>query len=111
MKRARMRYSFNMASPDKRAPEPVPHDFIDAEISITGLKGPADEQALSSTLSGLDGIQKLSISEGKVAVEYDPVRITKAELSEAISRAGFRVAGVESGSASSITDALHGEER
>lgn len=100
-----------MPSSEAPAPDPVPHDFIDAEISVAGLKTPADEQALSAALSGLEGIQTLSISGGKVAVEYDPVRITKAQFSDIISRAGFRVAEVESGLASSITDALHQEER
>jgi hypothetical protein len=58
-------------------------------------------------LSGLDGIVNLRISSGNVAVEYDPVRITKAQLSEAINRAGFRVTELESGLASPISDALH----
>ena len=96
-----------MASPEMPAPNQLPHEFIDAEISITGLETPADEQALHSALSGLDGIQTLHISRGKVAVEYDPMQVTKAQLSEVISRAGFRVAEVESRPASSIADALH----
>ena len=99
-----------MPSPEAPAPDPVPHDFIDAEISVAGLETPADEQGLNSALSGLEGIQTLTISGGKVAVEYDPVRITKAQLSEVIGRAGFRVVEVESGPASSIADALHKEE-
>ena len=99
-----------MASAEVPTPDSVPHEYIDAEISVAGLETPADEQALSSALSGLDGIQTLNISRGKVAVEYDPIRITKAQLSEVISRAGFHVAEVESGPASSIADALHKEE-
>jgi copper chaperone CopZ len=99
-----------MPSPEAPSSDPVPHDFIDAEISVAGLKTPADEQALNSALSELDGIQTLNISGGKIAVEYDPLRITKAQLSEVIGRAGFRVAEVESGPASSIADALHKEE-
>ena len=98
-----------MAPSDTPAPDPVPHEFIDAEMSVAGLETPADEQTLSSALSRLDGIQSLHISRGKVAVEYDPIRITKAQLSEVISRAGFRVAEAESGPASSIADALHNE--
>ena len=100
-----------MASSDTPAPDQVPHEFIDAEFAVAGLETPADEQTLSSAVSGLDGIQSLNISRGKVAVEYDPIRITKAQLSEVISRAGFRVADVESGPASSIADALHNEKQ
>ena len=95
--------------PNAPVPAPVPHDFIDAEISVAGLETPADEQALSSALSGLDGVEKLRISRGKVAVEYDPLRVTKAKLGEAVRGAGFRVVGVESGLASPISDALHEE--
>jgi len=94
---------------DVPAPSPVPHDYIDAEFSVPGLKTPADEQKLNSILSGLDGIENLRISSGKVAVEYDPLRITKAQLSEAIGNAGFPVEEVESGLASPISDALHEE--
>ena len=100
----------DMASPDVPASDPAPHDFIDAEITVAGLDSPADEQALNSALSGLEGIQTLSISGGKVAVEYDPVRITKARIGEVIGRAGFRVAEVESAAASPLGDALQKEE-
>ena len=96
-------------STDAPVPDSLPHDFIDAEISVAGLETPADEQMLTSALSGLDGIDNLRISTGKVAVEYDPVRITKARLSEAITAVGFRVVEVESGLASPISDALHDE--
>jgi hypothetical protein len=66
-------------SPD--APDTVAtrHEFIDAEIAVSGLETPADDQALGSALSGLDDLQRLSIAGGKIVVEYDPVRITKAE--------------------------------
>jgi copper chaperone CopZ len=91
---------------DAPTPDPVPHDFIDAEFSVAGLNGPADEQTLSAALNALDGIESRSISGGKVAIEYDPVQITKAQLTAAITNAGFRVGDVESGPASSIGDAL-----
>jgi hypothetical protein len=100
-----------MASPHPPVPDPVPHEFIDAEFSVAGLETPADEQMLSSALSGQEGIQSLNIARGKVTVEYDPMRVTKAQLGEVISRAGFRVAEVESGPASAIADALHNEKQ
>jgi copper chaperone CopZ len=96
-------------SSDLPDPGTVPHNFVDAEISVAGLETPADEQALNSVLSGLDGIKNLNISVGNVAVEYDPVRITKRQISEAIKGAGFDVREVESGLASPISDALHKE--
>jgi copper chaperone CopZ len=94
---------------DTPSPAPAPHDFVDAEFSIAGMKTPSDEQALSSALSGLDGIVNLRISSGLVAVEYDPLLVTKVKLCEAITGAGYRVEEVESGLASPISDALHEE--
>lgn len=93
--------------PDSTGPSSVPHEYVDAEISVAGLETPADEQALNAALNELDGIENLRISPGKVAVEYDPLLITKIKIGEAISKAGFRVVEVESGLASPISDALH----
>ena len=97
-------------SPDASAPDPVPHEYVDAAISVAGLETPAHEQALHDALSQFDGIRKLTISQGNIAVEYDPLRVTKARISEAIRAAGFQVNEVESGLASPITDALHEDE-
>jgi len=96
-----------MAPSDAPAPDSIPHEYIDAEIAVAGLDSPADEQALDAALRGLEGIQSLSISGGKISVEYDPVEITKAQLGEAIARAGYRVEEVESAPASAISDAFH----
>jgi copper chaperone CopZ len=93
------------------SPDQTPHEYIDAEISIPDLKTAADEKVLNSALSGLDGIISLRVSEGNIAVEYDPIRITKAEIGEIISKAGFRVAGVETGLASPFSDALYDESK
>lgn len=93
--------------PDSTASGSVPHEFVDAEISVAGLETPADEQTLNAALNELDGIENLRISPGKVAVEYDPLLITKIKIGEVISKAGFRVVEVESGLASPISDALH----
>src|SRR5437762_4072613 len=99
-----------MSAPDSAAESSVPHEFIDAEISVEGLRTPADENVLNSALSGLEGIQRLAVSHGTVSVEYEPVLITKAQLGERIERAGYHVTGVESGSASPMTDALHHDQ-
>jgi copper chaperone CopZ len=86
----------------------IPHEYIDAEISVTGLNGPADEKTLTDALGKLQGVQDVSLSNGKVLLEYEPVQITKAEIEKAIVQAGFQVSEVETGQASAITDALHG---
>ena len=92
------------------ADDSIPHEYIDAEISVAGIDGPADERTLGEALGKLEGIRDFSLSEGKLDLEYEPVLVTKAEIEEAIARAGFRVAEVETGQASAITDALHGDE-
>jgi hypothetical protein len=93
--------------PGEPAPDPTPHEFIDAEMAVDGIETPADEKALTAALNVLSGIRNLTIAGGKVSVEYDPVEITKAHLREVITRSGYRVVDVESGPASTLTDALH----
>src|SRR5687768_141189 len=85
----------------------VPVNFIDAELSVAGLDNPGAQQQLTEVLTGVEGLQNFSIKGGALSVEYDPIQVTKAELSEVITRAGFEIIDVETGSASSITDALH----
>ena len=98
-----------MPDPDSDAASSVPHDFIDAEISVEGLVTAGDEQALTAALNGLPGIRDFSISHGKIAMEYEPVRVTHIEIGEAIARAGFRIGKLETTSASPVGDALHGD--
>jgi copper chaperone CopZ len=95
-----------MSDADASSADPL-HEWIDVEMTIAGLSSPADEQALSKAVGELPGIKTFTVSAGKLAVEYEPVTITKARIHEAIERAGFRIADEESGSASPIADALH----
>ena len=88
-------------------PEESPHDFIEAELAVEGLAAPADEVALNAALSACAGVLRLTVAAGKVAVEYDPVQVSEAELAAAIARAGYRVTAVEGISAEPINDALH----
>jgi copper chaperone CopZ len=82
-------------------------DFVDAEFTIEGLTDPTKQKALNDALSGLAGVKTFELSHDKVAAEYDPTRITKAQLTEAITRVGFRVAEIESAAASPLADVLH----
>jgi copper chaperone CopZ len=99
-----------MKPPDASPPDSTPHELIDAEMVVDGIKTPADEKALSTALSSLAGIRDLTIAEGKVSVEYDPVEVSKARLTEVITRSGYRVVDVESAPASALSDALHPEK-
>ena len=100
----------NLQQAGMKPPEDsTPHEFIDAEIVVDGIETPADETALSTALSGLAGIRNLTIAGGKVSVEYDPIEVTKARLTEVITRSGYRIVDVESAPASALSDALHPE--
>jgi hypothetical protein len=88
-------------------PDAALHEFIDAEISVEGLKSPGDEQTLLSALTGQEGVKRAELSGRKLLVEYEPVRIVKARILELVTAAGFRVIEVESAQASPVIDALH----
>ena len=81
-----------------------PIELVDAEFHLGGLNTPADEQAVSSLLNGMEGVRSLTISEGKVFAEYDPLSVTKAEMSEALEKAGYQIMEVECGRASPISN-------
>ncbi len=92
---------------DDSTPGSLPHDFIDAEIIVLGLDKPTDEQALTTALNALPGIQSYTLSGGRIDVEYNPMQITQADLREAVIRAGYQVGHTETAAASPLTDALH----
>jgi copper chaperone CopZ len=85
------------------------HEYIDAKAAIDGLETPGQEKTLHTALEDLPGVQWVSITSGEVAVRYEPVRITKAQLIQAIQGAGFGVAEFESAPASPLTDAFVGK--
>jgi hypothetical protein len=68
-----------------------------------------EEQKLLQAFSGREGIRSMTVSGGKVMVEYEPVLIHKTQIVAAIVAAGFRVAGVESAPASPIVEAIFEE--
>ena len=96
-----------MTPPDEPAADSAPHEFIDVELAIEGMQTPVDDQALHAMLSKVEGLRNLTVSRGHVAVEYEPVRITEAQLAAKIAELGFHVTSFEIGPASAIADALH----
>jgi copper chaperone CopZ len=81
------------------------HEFVDAEIDVQGLDDPVKEKALSAALGKIAGVQSVRISADRVAITYEPVSVTKAELIEVIGREGLQVGEVETGLASPVADA------
>jgi len=91
-------------TPPDAAKDSALHEYIDAEVAVDALETPGQEKALYAALQRLPGVENMSIADGKVALRYEPVRITKAKLIQAIQGAGFRTNEVELGSASPLTD-------
>jgi len=85
------------------------HEYIEAQATVGDLETPGQAKTLHAALEQLSGIESVSIAGGKVAVHDEPVRITTAQLIEAIQGAGFRIAEVESVPASPLTDAFAGK--
>lgn len=82
-------------------------ELVDAALVVEGLNSPQDERALTDLLTKAEGIHDFSFANGKVLVEYDPVRINQRRLAAAIEQAGYCVGEVETSIASPIGDALH----
>lgn len=68
---------------------------LDLELTLEGANTAADHQKLQDTLSGVPGVDSVSFSEGKVAIQYEPEEVTKARLSELLAGAGFRISGAD----------------
>ena len=68
---------------------------MDLEISIEGLKSAADRPKLESAMTDVPGIAAVNLAENKLAIRYDPERITAAEISDLVRQAGFQVAAAE----------------
>ena len=81
---------------------------VDTEILLEGVKSPVDHQKLETALAAAQGIESVSFLENKLAIRYDPERVTKARMEELIREAGFQISNVESASASPSIDPQSG---
>jgi hypothetical protein len=80
--------------------------FVDAEIAIEGHRSPSDEQRIRSLLSSM-GVEDVAQYGGLVVLRYDPLKVTKAQIRDALTAAGFHVAWMTAAPADPVTDALH----
>jgi hypothetical protein len=70
--------------------------LLDLELTVADANSPADHQKLQAALVDVPGVNSVSFPEGKIAIQYDPQKITKARLTELIGSAGFSVSGSDS---------------
>ena len=87
------------------------HEYVDAEFTVVDLQSPNKEKALQDILKPLPGLESLSISHGKVMVHYEPVRLSRKQIEEAIQRGGFQISETEAAAASPLTEALTKENK
>jgi len=73
---------------------------MDTVIQLKNLRTDADQPKLQTALAALAGVESVDFAEHSVSVRYDPEKVSKAKLCEAIARAGFHVAEAESAPAS-----------
>jgi hypothetical protein len=90
---------------DPPSDDNIPHEYVDVEIEALGVGNPTKESALRSELESLPGIVDMSVLNGRLAITYDPLFVTGAELLDAVKNAGFQIKLTETAAASPTTDA------
>ncbi len=65
-----------------------------AQIAVSGMSCPACADKIQTMLEKLEGVStaKVSVTEGRAHVEYDPTLITVAAMESEISKLGFGTA-------------------
>ena len=87
------------------------HEYVDAEFNVAGLESPGQEKALQDALKTMRGLESFSISHGKVMVHYEPVRLSRKQLEEAIQLAGFQISESDAMASSPLTEAFTEENK
>jgi copper chaperone len=64
-------------------------------LQVTGMTCGGCENAVKRAVSRLDGVTAVSASHGenRVVVDYDAAKVDRAQVSEAIAKAGYQVSG------------------
>ncbi len=87
------------------------HEYVDAQFTIIDLQSPSKEKTLQDILKTLPGLEGLNISNGKVTVHYEPVRLSRKQIEEAIQRAGFQISETGAAASSPLTEAFTEENK
>lgn len=90
--------------------EPIPPELqalMDAEIALETSGSPREQQRILSLLGAMPGVQEPALYGGLLVFRFDPESTTKAEICDALQRAGFKVSWAKVAPASPIADAVH----
>jgi copper chaperone CopZ len=63
-------------------------ELMEAEIKAEHMGGPAAEKEVHTALDNVAGVEQVRIDGDTIAVCYDPVEVSKAELGKKLDTAG-----------------------
>lgn len=61
-------------------------------ISINGMTCGHCVQTVKQALAGIEGVRVESVRVGEATIDYDPVRVSDADIAAAVARQGYTVA-------------------
>lgn len=70
--------------------------LMDLELTIKGMAAATDHAKLQSALAEVPGVEEVSLWEGKVAIRYCPETVSRHQLHELITTAGFTIGNEDS---------------
>lgn len=85
-----------MSEPSSHPVPPELQVLLDLELTIKSLQSAVEQQRLEEVLAGISGMDSVSFFEDKIAIRYDPQKITQAEIASQIGSAGFAIAAADS---------------
>jgi hypothetical protein len=91
------------------SPDSVPSElqaWMDTEMAFEGTGSPMEHQKIESALGHLEGVASLTFVKDRVAIRYDPEKITSARLRELMGQAGFKVSDVLCAPSDPVADLL-----
>jgi hypothetical protein len=74
--------------------------FQELEVAINDLDSVVAEQNVKAALADLPGIRSVRLVRGGAQITFNPLGISQETISDAITRAGFKIDGIESSAAS-----------
>lgn len=72
------------------SPSAEPH-AEELDLVIQGMQGQPDEQRLGKVLDQIAGVQAARIIQEGAWIRYEPSRVTKNAICDAVRQAGFKV--------------------
>ncbi len=78
--------------------QPIPPELqviVETEFALEGELSAAQQQQLEAALDTTPGVVSRSLYENKLAISYDPERVTEVKLHALVRNLGIGISGVE----------------